>query len=184
MLQWNFKYGILSMEHFATLQFSFSLFAYRCILFLLRSEPDVRSKLPSLVLEQQLRSADTCTDAPPDEWLVFDREWTVLHGALGAQRSTLRILRGRTCTRLSPQYGTIRQSARPASVTATIWSQLEVSRCDDNWNSLKFILCFHYRLHHDQTAHALESAAAAYSNYPMTGESANLLIYIVKIDKN
>lgn len=33
------------------------------------------------------------------------------------------------------------------------------------------VKCLNSRLHHDQqTAHALESAAAAYSNYPMSGE--------------
>lgn len=43
------------------------------------------------------------------------------------------------------------------------------------------------RLHHDQqTAHALESAAAAYSNYPMSGkgkEKSQHLYDLVEINK-
>jgi hypothetical protein len=47
--------------------------------------------------------------------------------------------------------------------------QGKLNAADKRLKVLKFSI-LNSRLHHDQTAHALESAAAAYSNYPMTGE--------------
>lgn len=93
-----------------------------------RLASDVRAQLTSLILEQQLRSADTCTDAPSNEWFVLGREWTVLDRALGAQRSSLRLLRCRSRPRLPPQHGSVRQPARTSPFTAAIRTQLKVSR--------------------------------------------------------
>jgi hypothetical protein len=120
-----------------------SIFSSLCLslrfLFSRRPKSDVHSQLPSLVLEQQLRSADTCADAPSDERPVLDREWTLFDGALGSQRSSLRFLCCRTCTCLPPQHGSIRQPAGSSKVTAAVRPQLKVSYSICNLSSPAFI---------------------------------------------